>query len=140
MRRLYFAFFVASNAVWIFSSFLAVSLVLPWCSFYVGSGGLFIYYGQEYPGILYAEYPGLRFFPPNDRTVFANFGFDEIGGTIPFWSITAVAAAGWLLARRRRPTPDAGCCRQCGYDLTGNESGKCPECGEPDLRSAMCEM
>lgn len=22
-------------------------------------------------------------------------------------------------------------CRQCGYDLTGNESGRCPECGTP---------
>jgi hypothetical protein len=26
---------------------------------------------------------------------------------------------------RRRP----GCCSECGYDLTGNESGVCPECG-----------
>ncbi|UCG17088.1 MAG: hypothetical protein JSV19_03465 [Phycisphaerales bacterium] len=23
------------------------------------------------------------------------------------------------------------CCRRCGYDLTGNVSGVCPECGEP---------
>ena len=23
------------------------------------------------------------------------------------------------------------CCRECGYDLTGNESGVCPECGKP---------
>jgi Na+/melibiose symporter-like transporter len=23
------------------------------------------------------------------------------------------------------------CCTSCGYDLTGNESGICPECGEP---------
>jgi len=28
--------------------------------------------------------------------------------------------------RRRRK----GCCLSCGYDLTGNESGVCPECGE----------
>jgi hypothetical protein len=27
--------------------------------------------------------------------------------------------------RRRR-----GCCLNCGYDLTGNVSGVCPECGE----------
>jgi hypothetical protein len=25
--------------------------------------------------------------------------------------------------------PVAGCCPQCGYDLTGNLSGVCPECG-----------
>ncbi|MHC5112072.1 MAG: hypothetical protein ACYTHJ_19590 [Planctomycetota bacterium] len=24
----------------------------------------------------------------------------------------------------------AGMCQICGYDLTGNESGQCPECGE----------
>lgn len=27
----------------------------------------------------------------------------------------------------RRPKP--GCCIRCGYDLTGNVSGECPECG-----------
>lgn len=25
--------------------------------------------------------------------------------------------------------PKAGCCSECGYDLTGNASGVCPECG-----------
>ena len=25
--------------------------------------------------------------------------------------------------------PREGCCKQCGYDLTGNISGTCPECG-----------
>ncbi len=24
----------------------------------------------------------------------------------------------------------SGHCQKCSYDLTGNESGKCPECGE----------
>ncbi|HWE93601.1 MAG TPA: hypothetical protein VG269_06460 [Tepidisphaeraceae bacterium] len=24
---------------------------------------------------------------------------------------------------------DRGCCQSCGYDLTGNVSGTCPECG-----------
>ena len=26
---------------------------------------------------------------------------------------------------------DGALCERCGYDLTGNESGRCPECGEP---------
>jgi len=26
-------------------------------------------------------------------------------------------------------------CRQCGYDLTGNVSGRCPECGVPGSRA-----
>lgn len=33
----------------------------------------------------------------------------------------------WLTRRRMRP----GCCARCGYDLTGNRSGVCPECGTP---------
>jgi hypothetical protein len=28
-----------------------------------------------------------------------------------------------------RPTSDSTRCGQCGYDLTGNSSGVCPECG-----------
>lgn len=32
-----------------------------------------------------------------------------------------------LRAQRRRRR---GCCLGCGYDLTGNESGVCPECGQ----------
>ncbi|MCP4251307.1 MAG: hypothetical protein GY778_30090 [bacterium] len=32
-----------------------------------------------------------------------------------------------LVATRRKPRP--GRCDQCGYDLTGNVSGRCPECG-----------
>lgn len=33
----------------------------------------------------------------------------------------------WYLDRRR---PASGAC-ECGYDLTGNTSGCCPECGTP---------
>ncbi len=35
------------------------------------------------------------------------------------------AAALWCNRRRIPP----GHCRACGYDLTGNVSGRCPECG-----------
>jgi hypothetical protein len=54
---------------------------------------------------------------------------------VPLW-IPAVAlltfSAVWY--RRSRP-PKPGFCR-CGYDLTGNVSGRCPECGRTvDLQS-----
>jgi hypothetical protein len=29
-----------------------------------------------------------------------------------------------------------GCCQQCGYDLTANVSGVCPECGTPVPKQA----
>jgi len=47
---------------------------------------------------------------------------------------TRAAAGGWKLrARARRARRDArvrlGHCAACDYDLTGNVSGVCPECG-----------
>jgi hypothetical protein len=51
--------------------------------------------------------------------------------TIPLWPLFVAAfipsAIGWRRSRRRRP----GHCRKCRYDLTGNLSGICPECGTP---------
>lgn len=45
---------------------------------------------------------------------------------IPLFLIGAPTAVLWRLDRRRvRP----GRCGKCDYDLTGNESGRCPECG-----------
>jgi len=35
----------------------------------------------------------------------------------------------FLWGRDRRPEP--GHRQKCGYDLTGNVSGRCPECGTP---------
>jgi len=51
-------------------------------------------------------------------------------GTIPMWMILAATGIpAYLLWRsdRRRPL---GQCAKCGYDLTGNASGVCPECGQ----------
>ncbi len=51
----------------------------------------------------------------------------------PLWPLAAgaglVAAVAWWLDPPRRPRP--GCCPACGYDLRGNVSGRCPECGTP---------
>jgi len=51
---------------------------------------------------------------------------------LPFWLLAALTGAPTALLLyqdRRRTRP--GCCRRCGYDLTGNVSGICPECGVP---------
>ena len=38
-------------------------------------------------------------------------------------TVSAMMRFGW------RYRPPAHCCPRCGYDLTGNTSGICPECG-----------
>ena len=52
----------------------------------------------------------------------------------PHWAILLplLLVDAWLLRRvvvRWRRRPRAGCCPKCGYDLTGNVSGICSECG-----------
>jgi hypothetical protein len=52
---------------------------------------------------------------------------------IPFWAVALPALGAsiwsWLAYRRRRDRDRPGHCNACGYDLKGNLSGVCPECG-----------
>lgn len=45
------------------------------------------------------------------------------------WGVIAPAAVWVFLTLNRRGHPVVGCCSSCGYDLTGNQSRICPECG-----------
>ncbi len=49
---------------------------------------------------------------------------------LPFWLLTpcCVIPTGVLFYLDRK-RPPRGHCRSCGYNLTGNTSGRCPECG-----------
>lgn len=61
--------------------------------------------------------PQINFYMPRSVTI-----------TIPFWFLLLLTSLPIpLLWRRTARLP--GHCRKCGYDLTGNESGRCPECG-----------
>ena len=51
--------------------------------------------------------------------------------TVPLWIPFLLVAAPTFLAWRRTRRPPAWRCRNCRYDLTGNVSGVCPECGSP---------
>ncbi len=49
----------------------------------------------------------------------------------PGWCpVLACAVPAGLLWRRDRRRMPPGYCQKCGYNLTGNVSGRCPECGE----------
>lgn len=62
-------------------------------------------------------------------------GIHELVLIAPLWIPTVLVAAAWLALpfasrrRRRRLRRKRGLCVKCGYDLQGNESGVCPECG-----------
>ena len=53
---------------------------------------------------------------------------------ILFGIIAGILFVAWLIVFIRgildRKTSDCPCCLTCGYNLTGNVSGVCPECGE----------
>lgn len=61
-----------------------------------------------------------------------------MGAALAFWAwLLGAAALGLatlgsaLLRTVFRHPPRPGTCKRCGYDLTGNVSGRCPECGTP---------
>ena len=47
----------------------------------------------------------------------------------PLWLLYVLLLIPTLLLWRRERKPRPGRCRRCDYDLTGNVSGICPECG-----------
>jgi hypothetical protein len=63
------------------------------------------------------------------------------GVTTPIWPLAAALALLPLVSlarhvrRRVRARGTTGRCPRCGYNLTGNVSGVCPECGAPAATS-----
>jgi len=58
---------------------------------------------------------------------------------LPHWFLTLVFAIGpaiWLFKWNKRGKLGPNACSSCGYDLTGNETGVCPECGANKETSA----
>ena len=53
------------------------------------------------------------------------------GVRVPFWILFAMITIPTAFLWHRDRRPPKGHCQTCGYDLTGNVSGVCPECGEP---------
>lgn len=51
-----------------------------------------------------------------------------IAGNAIFYGVIGALAI-YLIRRRKRKSP-ADHCKSCGYNLTGNVSGRCPECGK----------
>jgi hypothetical protein len=57
--------------------------------------------------------------------------FERREMSVPFWALVVglgvLPCVWWMRGARMKPRP--GACRNCGYSVTGNTSGICPECG-----------
>jgi hypothetical protein len=69
-------------------------------------------------------------------TYFRVWRSGDIGIVFPLWIPFVMGIAFTAFARRRARRASEGHCRRCGYDLTGNVSGVCPECGAVAARGA----
>ena len=54
---------------------------------------------------------------------------------LPFLLIALPTGFLFWSDHRRRMRGGAGCCQKCGYNLTGNTTGKCPECGAESVKT-----
>ena len=127
-----------SVLVWLATSMWSLSLTWKHTSLQLGEGELFLL--QENTKMVSScalaplESMHLRLRLPTVRTIRLPIGPGDFFIThefsLPLWfppalfGVWTVVAA---LCNRRRLT--VGCCQACGYDLTGNVSGTCPECG-----------
>lgn len=95
------------------------------------------------------EYAGLDDFEmKNLSSLLSDFGYAGFGVnspdqikllTLPHWFLTLVFTilpAIWLYKWNKHRKLGPNVCQACGYDLMGNETGVCPECGASTADSA----
>ena len=68
---------------------------------------------------------------------FIPFGHELIALTllVPIAVVYIIWVRYLILRSRREKRVQTGLCENCGYDLTANASGVCPECGVGVVRS-----
>jgi len=82
--------------------------------------------------------PAIWRFDAGKRMVLANPPLPEWNYIlIPVWPAVLIPFVTFCIQFARRPRMKAGHCTQCGYNLTGNASGTCPECGTSAAHSSI---
>ena len=74
------------------------------------------------------EFAGFRIVGRSDPSILSG---RTVIAPLPALALALIVMPLWrgFSFARRATRPRAGVCRTCGYNLTGNESGVCPECG-----------
>ena len=96
------------------------ALILTWYSVPVMDGAMAVCYLERNP------IPGFHAWPQLD-----DLGAGSWTVLCPLWIVLVLIAglgAGVIVCGRGAAS--VGSCQRCGYDLTGNVSGTCPECGK----------
>lgn len=123
--------------LWIFSIGRQIRYAGDYCVFDFANNGCVIYYRywrSSGPAQTMSAHRGFYLYPASNE----NFGFIAPGTgrsgpftfiRIPLWLILTVILIPTLFMWNRDRRPPPGHCRYCRYNLTGNVSGVCPECG-----------
>ena len=118
------------RALVIFLTAAALGTAVVWLLLLLMRGKPIGLYGTVFPGQRVPE----AVLVPQSGTLNLHLGQGDYW-EIPLWIIALLLAAYplYVWARgphvRRRHRLKHGLCLECGYDLTGNVSGICPECG-----------
>ncbi|MCB9856682.1 MAG: hypothetical protein H6818_13450 [Phycisphaerales bacterium] len=129
VRFILLAIWVAAIAAWGISSLQP--LIVAGRGYFVRIQGGNIYCNSDY----LADVPFEINWPRAEMSHRFEWPYLSAGvQVLPLWLIVLATFPLWLSLRRRTRTqhrqPIHGACESCGYDLTGNRSGRCPECGE----------
>jgi hypothetical protein len=86
------------------------------------------WWGRNYTRPLFPA----EFFAGRDAHHYSHGGGGSVTGVaVPYWALVVVLLVPLVarLAYALRTRRTLGHCQSCGYDLTANASGRCPECG-----------
>jgi hypothetical protein len=85
--------------------------------------------GLQARGVVHMRLPGFRFtrftWPP--QCPLGTWWSCSVASVVPLL-LSGMLPTMWLVRRRARSAQNPTC-KRCGYNLTGNTNGVCPECG-----------
>jgi hypothetical protein len=119
-------------ALWVRSHFATDYLVVwrdsaAWCYIRTVHGNL-----QIVAEPVWATWNGSQIFTlPAIGTTYLSMKSYTTSLTVPLWLMLAILVGRMYFWATRKLPPDPRFCPSCAYNLTGNTSGICPECGTP---------